>query len=247
MADGPEGSTIRRRAANLSKSGLLVALCLGSILGSSASAADSSELWPDVEAFVRLNPGARIYTNVAYAEGRESDTQSLDLTAALDLSIKPIVRKSLRTEDWQRSRFLWARAGYTRVDKADDGVRKTPEDRLFVQLLAKAELPAAIWLEARARTDFRWIGDDYSNRYRFRLEATREFTVRGHPVVPFLKAEWFYDTRYDGWSRALYQAGPEITFNKRFRLEPYLSRQIDRLPDDETVNALGITAKLYFR
>jgi hypothetical protein len=233
--------------AGLVRNALLVILCAVALRGGPALAADSSELWPDLEAFVRLNPGARIYTNVAYAEGRESATQSLDLTAALDVSIKPILRTSLRTEDWQRSRFLWTRVGYTHVDKVDDGVRKTPEDRLFVQLLAKAELPAQVWLEARARTDFRWIGDDYSNRYRFRLEATREFKVRGHDVVPFLKAEWFYDTRYDGWSRALYQAGPEITFNKRFRLEPYLSRQIDRLPDDETVDALGITAKLYFR
>jgi len=240
-------STIRRRVADVSSRSLLAALVLCTLVGGSAFAEDSSEFWPDVEAFVRLSPGARVYTNAAYAAGRESDTESLDLTAALDLSIKPIARKSLRTEDWQRSRFLWARVGYTRIGKVDDGVRKTPEDRLFVQLLAKAELPAQIWLEARARTDFRWIGDDYSNRYRFRLEATREFTVRDHPLVPFFKAEWLYDTRYDGWSRALYQTGAEVTFNKRFRLEPYVSRQIDRLPGDETVDALGITAKLYFR
>jgi len=247
MAARRETSTELRRIAMRSKTILLFAIGLSSLLGGSALAADSSEFWPDVEAFIRLSPGARIYTNAAYAEGKDSETESLDLTAGLDLSIKPIMRRSLQTEDWQRSRFLWMRIGYTRVDKATAGTRGTPEDRLFVQLLAKAELPAQVWLEARARTDFRWIGDDYSSRYRFRLEATREFTVHGHSVVPFFKAEWLYDTRYDGWSRAVYQTGPEITFNKRFRLEPYLSRQIDRLPDDETVDAVGITAKLYFR
>lgn len=193
-----------------------------------------------------LSPGARIYSNAAYARGKESDVESLDLTAALDLSIKPIVRKSLRQEDWQRSRFLWARVGYTRVDKASGGTRGTPEDRLFVQLLAKAELPAQVWLEARARSEFRWLGDDYSNRYRFRLEATREFDMRGHAVVPFVKAEWFYDTRYDGWARDLYQVGTEFTVNKRFRVEPYLAYQSDRLPNEETLNAIGVTGKLYF-
>jgi hypothetical protein len=211
-----------------------------------AHAADSSELWPDVEAFVRMSPGTRIYANLAYAEGKDSDTQSLDLTAALDLSIKPIVRKSLKTEDWQRSRFFWARAGYTRVDKATAGERGTPEDRLFVQLLAKAELPAQVWLEARARSEFRWLGDDTSNRYRFRLEATREYSMRGHSVVPFIKAEWFYDTRYDGWARQLYQAGSEFTINDRFRVEPYVAYQSDRLPAEESLNAIGVTAKLYF-
>ena len=210
-------------------------------------AADSSEFWPEVSSFVALSPRTRIFLNAAYAEGKESDDKSLDLAAYLDISLKPILRKELLAEDWQRSRYLWARIGYDRVFKATDGAdAEVSEDRGIVALYAKAPLPAEIWLEARARTDLRWIGDDYSTRYRFRIVATREFTVLDHKVVPYFNVEWFYDTRYDGWARTLYQLGPEVTLSKHFRFEIYLARQEDRLPDDSSTNAFGVVAKWYF-
>jgi hypothetical protein len=211
-----------------------------------AQAADSSEFWPEVSGFVALNPRTRIHLNAAYAEAKESDTQSLDLAAYLDVSLKPI-RKKLRAEDWQRSRYFWARIGYDRVFEASDGMNaEAAEDRGIVSLYAKASLPGEVWLEARVRADLRWIGDDYSTRYRFRVEATREFTVLNHAVVPYFNVEWFYDTRYDGWARTLYQLGPEVTLNKHFRFEVYVARQEDRLPSASSTNAFGVVAKWYY-
>ena len=116
----------------------------------------------------------------------------------------------------------------------------------MVSAYGKLSLPEAIWLEGRARVDFRWIDGVYSTRYRLRLEATREFLVKGHPVVPFLNAEAFYDTRYDGWSRFLYEAGTEVTVDKHFRFELKVSRMTDVLPDHSAVNALGLVAKWYY-
>ena len=110
----------------------------------------------------------------------------------------------------------------------------------------QAQLPAEFVLEARVRADLRWIGDDYSNRYRFRIEVTREFTVRDHTVVPYFNVEWFYDTRYDGWARTLYQLGPEVTVNKHFRYEIYLAHQRDHLPTSSDLNALGLNLKWYY-
>jgi hypothetical protein len=232
-----------------SRRGVLVAsLCVCLTLTGVARAADSSEFWPEVSGFVPLNPRARIYLNAAYAEAKESDVRSLDLAAYLDLSLKPILRKELRrTDDWQRSRYLWTRIGYDRVFKAADGARaEVSEDRGILALYAKAPLPAEVWLEARVRADLRWIGDDYSTRYRFRVEATREFTVLDRTVVPYFNVEWFYDTRYDGWARTLYQLGPEVTLNKHFRFEVYIARQEDRLPSASSTNAFGVVAKWYY-
>ncbi len=94
--------------------------------------------------------------------------------------------------------------------------------------------------------DLRWIGGDYSSRQRLRLEVNREFTVQEHAVVPYFQIEGFYDTRYHGWSRMLYQPGVEITLDSHFRLELYLARQNDRLPEEERLDALGIVAKWYY-
>ena len=91
-----------------------------------------------------------------------------------------------------------------------------------------------------------WMSNEYSTRYRFRLEVNRELFVKDRLVLPYFNVEWFYDTRYNDWSRALYQAGVEVTVNKGFRYEVYLARQNDRLPQVETLNALGVVAKFYF-
>ena len=224
-----------------------MSLCVCQTLAGVVHAADSSEFWPEVSGFVALSPRTRIFLNAAYAEAKESDDKSLDLAAYLDISLKPILRQHLLAEDWQRSRYLWARIGYDRVFKATDGEgAEVAEDRGIIALYAKAPLPAEVWLEARVRTDLRWIGDDYSTRYRFRVEATREFTVLDHTVVPYFNVEWFYDTRYDGWARTLYQLGPEVTLNKHFRFEIYVARQEDRLPSASSTNAFGVVAKWYY-
>ena len=221
-------------------------LCAAGALAGAAQAADSSEVWPEADAFYRLSPATRLFFAIPFSESAETDTQGWSLEGYLDVSIKPILRKYLQTEDWQRSRFLWMRIGYARVGKATNGERQTPEDRGVVAIYGKLPLPAQIVVEGRARTDLRWIDNAYANRNRLRVEATRELTVGERTVVPYFNVEWFYDTRYDGWSRTLYQAGAEITVNPHFRYEVYVARQNDRLPKDQDLNALGFTAKWYY-
>jgi hypothetical protein len=90
-------------------------------------------------------------------------------------------------QDWQRGRYLWARVGYERVfkDTEGGGGPSVAEDRGVLPLWGKVPLPGGVWLENRARVDLRWIGGEYSTRYRLRVEATREFSVAGHAIVPY--------------------------------------------------------------
>ena len=136
--------------------------------------------------------------------------------------------------------------GYTAVFDVQERERNVAENRGVVSFYGKAPLPADVWVEARVRADLRWIGDDYSTRYRFRLDATRETTVLRHTVVPYFNVEWFYDGRYDAWARTLYQGGAEVTVSKHLRCEAYLGYQVDRHPSDETLSALGFVAKWYY-
>jgi len=70
---------MRRRTLALTwKLACLAALCISQVRANVASAADSSEIWPQVSAFVGLGPRTRLYLDAAYAEGKESDTQSLE-------------------------------------------------------------------------------------------------------------------------------------------------------------------------
>ena len=226
-------------------------LCSCLALGDAANADDPWEFWPEAQLFVGLDPRTRLLLDTAYAKGKESDERTLDAAAYLDISFLPVGprrRRSLRTEDWQRGRYLWARVGYDRIFKATQGESSVSvaEDRGILSLWGKFPLRGDVWLEGRARTDVRWIGAEYSTRYRARLEATRELVVLDHAVVPYVNVEWFYDTRYDGWARTLYQAGAEFTVSKRFRFELNLSQQTDTLPSVSRLNALAVVLKGYY-
>jgi len=227
------------------RAAVALAAVVAAALSPPARAADSSELWPELSAFVKLDDTKRLYLDASYAKGMESDDRSLDLSAFLDVSLLPILREELRSEDWQRNRYLWTRIGYTRIFKASNGPAEVAEDRGVLALYGRVPLPEDTTLEGRVRADLRWVGGDYSTRYRFRAEVNRELTIAGHTVVPYANVEWFYDTRYHGWSRTLVQAGPEVTVSKSFRYEVYLAWQSDRLPKQATLGALGVVAKWY--
>ena len=67
----------------------------------------------------------------------------------------------------------------------------------------------------------------------------RDFNVLDRVVTPYFQAEYFYDTRYDGWAREFYQVGAEIGITRHFRVEPSLTRQVDRLPDPPAYGRSG--------
>lgn len=231
----------RRRAAAAS-----LILVLGVAASGSARADDSSEFWPEVSAFVGLSPGTRLYLDASNSRGKESNVRSLDLTGAVDVSLVPILREELASRDWHRARYLWARVGYTRVSQIELANRNVAEDRGQLAVSARAPLPQDTWLELRARTDLRWIDGNYSTRYRLRLDVSREFDWHGHALTPYANAEGFYDTRYEGYSRSLVQAGVEGTVNERLRVEAYLARQLTRLPSKSGLTAIGLVGKLYY-
>jgi len=215
-----------------------------------AQAADTSEFWPELNAYLQLNERSRAFFSAAYALGKESDSvRSADMAAFLDVSLKPIGprRRQRLSQDWQRNKYLWARIGYDRVFEATDSTGvEVVENRGVIAFYGRAPLPADLWLEARSRADFRWIGDEYSNRYRFRLALSREVTLFDHTIAPYGNVEWFYDTRYDDWARTLATLGAEVTVSSRFRYEIYVARQADRVPADKDLNALGVVFKWHF-
>ena len=229
-----------------------MALCGALALDGTASAGDPWELWPEGQLFVGLHPRTRLFLNAAYAKGKESDERSLDAAAYLDISLLPVGprrRQAFRTEDWQRGRYFWARVGYDRIFKATEGESgpSVAEDRGILSLWGKFPLPgerlAGGPREDRPALDRRRVLDPLPPA---RLEATREFVVLDRAVVPYLNVEWFYDTRYDGWARTLYQAGAEFTVNKHFRFELNLSQQTDTLPETARLNAVSVVAKGYY-
>ena len=211
-----------------------------------AQSGDPVEFWGELNLFKKVNPTTRLYFVVADTKGKESEFRTVDLAGFVDLTLGPQLPRRRQKQDWHTKKYLWVRIGYDHIFKAEDKTRTAQENRGIVALYGRVHLPGAILFEARPRADLRWIAGSYSTRYRLRFEVNRDFTVLDRVVTPYFQAEYFYDTRYDGWSRDLYQMGAEIGLTGHFRVEPSVVRQLDKLPSPSGLYALSFVARWYY-
>ena len=211
-----------------------------------AQSGDPVEFWGELNLFKKVNPTTRLYFVVADTKGKESEFRTVDLAGFVDLTLGPQLPRRRQKQDWQTRKYLWVRIGYDHIFKAENQTRTAQENRGIVALYGRVHLPGAILFEARPRADLRWIEGSYSTRYRLRFEVNRDFTVLDRVVTPYFQAEYFYDTRYDGWSRDLYQMGAEIGVTGHFRVEPSVVRQLDKLPSPSGLYAVSFVARWYY-
>ncbi len=244
---------MRLRSALREARRLFVALFSTALFAGPARADDPWEFWPELNLYKGLGPETRLFFLGSYSEGRESEYRMLDAGVFLDVTFEPFLRAHYipdwhSDQDWRKKRYLWIRVGYDHLAKVStaSGTAAEPENRGILAVLFRVYFPAEILLETRLRVDFRWIGSEYSNRYRPRFELNRDFPLFGTVANVYVQAEFFYDTRYDGWARQLYQVGAEITLSNHFRIEPFVARQLDPLPSASGVYGAGVVARWFY-
>ena len=224
---------------------ILLTLVVFAALFGPARAEHHEEFLPELNVFINLSKQIRLFLLGDVTQGFSPSFTDGELGAHLDFTLKPILRRELRHGDWERSRYLWVRAGYVVSGALDD--RDDPTTHMILlEGTTRLELPGKIWLVNRARVDFRDTDGESSQRYRLRLGFEREFTVCGVVMVPYAQAEIFHDTRFDSWNRQLYQAGVEIELTKHWRIEPYVARQNDSRSASGNANRFGLVLKSYF-
>jgi len=204
----------------------------------------SAELWPELDAYVRLSPAARLFfVAMPVISGDSRSLSETQLGGHLEMGIMPIAPRLRSTYDADRLRYLRARVGYREVWTAGSGIG---ERRLVADVTSRFFLPWNVLFAQRDEFDFRWLRGNYSWRFRPRVWFERETRIGGVTAVPYWSVEYFYDSRYDAWSRKFYQTGIAIPVSRRIAPEIYYGRQVDRSPNQKTVNSLGVLATLYF-
>ena len=239
---------MNRRAAHSS------AVVAGLVLGAAPGAAQTRhEFWPAAEAYVKLGARTRLYLLAAFTHAQEPEAASgaqvyrdAQFGAHLDFTLKPIFRPKLRRRgDWERTRYAWVRVGYrygTSIGEVQDPYR---EHRGILEMTLRFPLPAGVSGVNRGRVDLRDVDGSTSTRFRYRLTLERETPVFGATIVPYVNAEFFYDSRFDDWTRQRYQAGVEVVLSDHWRIEPALVRQNDERAQPAHVNALALSLKYY--
>jgi Protein of unknown function (DUF2490) len=229
---------------------LLLAACVVAALWlPSRLDARELDLIPEAQVYVSMTDVMRLYMNVQVTSADPGGVTQTEAGVHLDITLTPILRKSLRNADWEHDRYLWMRIGYETFGSPDDQEPGPSERRLLVEMTAQAPLSQALdlWLISRARVDFREIGSAYSQRYRYRLGIQQKITLsNGRTIAPYIRAEALYDTRYNTWNRQIYQAGAEVGLSKHWRIEPYLARQNDSRSVSGNVDQVGLIIKAFW-
>lgn len=215
------------------------------LLSPSSALAQSLQTWPEVDTYVQLNPVTRVSFFAAVTrENREGS--SAEIGPNIDLFLKPLVKLRRITVfdlDPAKSRLLVFRAGY-RYMPATDG---PTEHRGLLEATGRYPLLSGILLSDRNRLDLRSVDGEIAWRYRNRLTAERNVSLCSYHSTPYLRAEAYYDSSFQKWSRTAESAGWILPFHKKYEVEPYYEHQNETgTAPNRQVNALGLVLSMYF-
>jgi hypothetical protein len=208
-----------------------------------------SETVPQVDAYFKLSEEFRLYTSASLTQSVSEGTSDGGAGVFLDLlTFTPIILDALLDQlDSERNRYLWGRIGVT-VSGIHEGFALSngfSEKSLVIEANGRYPLSSEFWVVFRARTDLRELNGDRSNLYRVRLGVEKSYSVLRMTMIPYARAEFFYDTRFNAVSREIYQTGVEVRLNQRFRIEPYYAFQNDSRTSPARLDRFGLVLKYY--
>jgi len=217
---------------------------ISTILGPSL-AAQSLQSWPEVDTYVKLNSNVRV-SFVGALTRENAEGSSAEIGPNIDFFFKPLVKLKRITVfelDQSKSRPVMLRLSYRYLP----AVEGPTEHRVGVEATGRYPLIRGVLLSDRNRADLRYIDGIFSWRYRNRITAERTFSVRSVHFAPYLRAEVFYDSRFEKWSRTALTAGSTFPIGKHFELEWYYEHQNDTAKSpNRQVDGLGYVLSMYF-
>jgi hypothetical protein len=215
----------------------LVEWCKGStffvlmLFASVSGAQESTELWPEVDVWVRLSPSTRLLLIGSVTKNRDSKYTEGTLGTNLDFVV---------------TKFLSIRPGYWRIGSMSDATEPYYENRFMLDATLRAPLPAGFHVVNRNRGELRGITGEWSQRYRNRLRVERPLPKRKLHPLPYGSIELTFDSRYDAWNRTEYMLGCEFDVFSRSSLDLSMVRQLDPRNQAKRVTAFGITWNVSF-
>ena len=208
--------------------------------------AQTTQVWPEISAFTRLNDRMRFYFLATTVKESQESTDG-EFGPNFDFYLRPFrERKRLAgfRLDESKNRFLLLRVGYRYLNSFSGD---PDEHRVVFEATARYPLMGGVLVSNRGRIDARFIDGEYSWRFRSRLSVEKEFAIGPVRMNPYARGEVFYDSRFDAWSRTEWIGGSAFPLNRRVELEGYFDYQHDTGGDpNRQVHAVGTVLNLYF-
>jgi hypothetical protein len=230
---------------------LALAFCLLSVVAAHGQEDETrSELWPEVDAYFRLNSAMKLFGLAAFSSARKESYSEGQYGIHWDVSWKArrqlLLHRLTHLANDEKLRPLTLRIGYRYNGTIQDNGEPFHEDRGVLEVHVRWPFPGNVLVSDRNRADLRWVEGVYSWRYRNRLLVERETGIGGYRLTPYTSGEVFYDSRYGAWSRNRFAVGVQAPFHPRVLLDIYYMRQNDTRSQPAHVNALGLALNLFF-
>lgn len=208
--------------------------------------AQTTQLWPELGAYARVNDHMRFYFLVTTVKENKDSTEA-EVGPNFDFYLRPLRQpRSLGFLhlDESKNRPLLVRVGYRYLNSFSGAPE---EHRAVLEATGRYPLKAGLLLSLRGRIDLRHIDSENSWRFRTRLSMEKQVSIGGLQMVPYARNELYYDSRYDAWSRTEWIAGSTFPIRRHLELEGYFSYQNDTGGDvNRQVSAIGTVLNLYF-
>ena len=151
------------------------------------------QIWPEMEAYYRINERFRLYSLVS---ATKANSQYTDGTAGIyvDFFAKPWLngrRDETEMTDSSQGYYWWFRMGYSYSNSAPDDKPKTV-NTLETETNNTFFLPAKIVLQSRNRLDWRWVNGDFQPLYRPRLKFIRNLKTEYLTFNLYTWAEYLF-------------------------------------------------------
>jgi hypothetical protein len=221
-------------------------MLLAVIMAPGVRADDKQEYVAELDAYHKLSAQTRLFLTASLTDQETGETIKPEGGVYLDITLKGALRDRLHLADWARSRNVWVRIGYTQMRTWDGELEDVSERRGVLQVTVRAGSWKGVQLTHRLGLDYRDLKGTDSQRYRYRLDIERETQAGKTKVIPYVRGEVFYDTRYSAWSKQSYQAGAEVDLTKHWRIEPYIAMDRDSQPNVVYTDRLGLLFKFYW-
>lgn len=216
---------------------LFLILLLTTVHAPSLAQADSSanedvQLWPDVTVGFRLNPKMTLNLFGTLRLGRNRENLvSEQLGGAVIFRI---------------NRYLSITPHYRHVWSQPDAVRRSQENRYFIDITPRLPLPKGFSIQDRNRTEIRDIEDQTSWRYRNRPQIEKVFTWHDRQMTSYAAIEFFYDSRFAQWNRKQYWIGTRVPVNKHLTLDFHYARNRDQRARPGQLHIIGVFSRFEF-
>lgn len=213
----------------------------------------SIELWPEVDAWYRLNPSWRVSSFIALTKYNENDSRDINMSAQVDYAWgktkHTIFRRLVDQEKAEHVRAWMVRGGFMKGWSIGQYAGDYNEEMIFSEIHKRIPLTRNFLLSQRFRNDLRWLGEDdnFSYRLRYRLLLEKEFQHEKYSLVPYVSFEPYWDSRYSKITRVRAIAGITNTWKKNYALEGNFTYQNDDTYNTKNLYAFNVILHIYFQ